>query len=355
MTASTKPPPDPVDSHRSPLATIARLACAAAEPCYTAVVSTRNAFFNRGWRKPQPLGLPTVSVGNITTGGTGKTPMVIDLARRLLAAGRRPAVLLRGYRHHHTPSDSDEAALLRDQLGPAVPVEPDPNRVAAAKRTRQQHPGVNVLILDDGFQHRQAHRDLDLVLIDATNPFDNRHVLPRGHLREPLSSLRRAHAVIVTRADQTTPQELARLDDAIRSIIGDPPIAHVQHRWDHFVDHTGSTHPLDSLADASVVAVSGIGNPRAFERSLQTHTRKITAVHTFPDHHHYTPNQLQPILTDAHRQNALAVVTTQKDFVKWRPLLKTITPPCPIYYPTLSIAFIDGEPQWNAILKQKIS
>lgn len=187
-------------------AKLTRVALTAMEPAYRAAVALRNVAFDRGWRTPRDLGRPTISVGNLTVGGTGKTPMVVALCRKLIAMGHLPGVLLRGYKSHG--GRSDEADELQTTLGSQVVVEADPDRVAAARRVLQKTPGTTVFVLDDGFQHRRAHRDLDIVLLDAARPFADGHVLPRGLLREPMQNLRRASAVIFTHADLALSEQL---------------------------------------------------------------------------------------------------------------------------------------------------
>ncbi|MCG8511455.1 MAG: tetraacyldisaccharide 4'-kinase, partial [Rhodospirillales bacterium] len=209
------------------LAAAARGGLALAEPVYRAVVSARNKRFDNGKRTIARLPRPVISVGNITTGGTGKTPMVIHLARLLHEAGHRPAVLLRGYKADpEHPQASDEAAELTAALDGIAYVEANPNRVESARRVLDNHPNADVFLLDDGFQHRQVHRDLDMVLIDAMCPFGHDHLLPRGLLREPMKNLARADAVVVTRADQVEPGKLKEIDQRIVAMHGKPPIAH---------------------------------------------------------------------------------------------------------------------------------
>ena len=158
---------------------------------------------------PHRLPHPTISVGNITTGGTGKTPVVRWLAERLQEQGRRPAVLMRGYRSEG--GISDEQSLLQQQL-PEIPVIANPDRVRGAADATQKQNDIDTFILDDGFQHRRVHRDFDLVLIDATAPFGFGHILPRGSLREPLSGLRRANALLITRSSQVDVNRLKEIE-----------------------------------------------------------------------------------------------------------------------------------------------
>ncbi len=364
MTTAARLRPIIVGQDRSITATLTRAALSAIEPAYRVGIAARNAAFDVNLLRSKRLGRTAISVGNLTTGGTGKTPFVIYLAQYLLAAGHRPAVLLRGYNPQHrsgtndqtapTPA-SDEATLLREVLGERVPVEADADRAAAAQRMLDAYPQTDVFLLDDAFQHRWAYRDLDLVLIDATDPFSNRHVLPRGLLREPLRNLRRAHAVVITRTDEIPNAQIAELDAAITKITGHPPLTHTGHHWDGLVDHTDCEHPLDALQRTPVFAVAGIGNPDSFDRHLRSHAPRVVDSRRLPDHHPYTRDELDTFFRDAHTRHAGAIVTTHKDMVKWRPLLADTSPPLPVYYPRLSIAILDGQNQLDSLLKQTLS
>ena len=331
----------------------ARAGLACLEPAYRTAIWTRNRLFDWHLRPARRLPRPVISVGNLTTGGTGKTPLIVDLARRIAHAGHRPAVLLRGYRANN--SVSDEARLLGNELGHDIPVEPDPDRLAAARRALARHPDTDLFLLDDGFQHRQIHRDLDLVLIDATAPFGFGHVLPRGLLREPISSLNRAHAVIITRCDQVNPDALAALDQRIQAITARQPIAHTAHRWAGWRDQDDIPHPLDTLKPARAVGVCGIGNPHAFRDTLRQHCRDLLAFHALPDHHPYQQSELDTLLQDAQRHRADAVVTTDKDWVKWQSLLNTSSTPIPIYRPVLRIEWLDGCQRVDTLWRRSLS
>jgi len=319
---------------------------------YRLVVRIRNAQFDSGLRSSRRLGCLTVSVGNLTTGGTGKTPVVIDLARRFGAKGMQPAILLRGYKAGR--SGSDEAKMIRQELGLSVPVDCDSDRLAAANRVKRENPQVSVFLLDDGFQHRQVYRDLDLVLVDATAPFGFGHVLPRGLLREPVRNLRRAHAVIVTRADQISSSQLEELDRQIHQVMGRAPIAHVAHQWEVYRGLSSVSCPLADLSDSRVVGVCGIGNPGGFERSLKKHVGEVLKIHVFPDHHFYNDADIRLLLHRAAESKVDAVVTTHKDFVKWQPILDSQPFVLPVYYPVVRLVYLDGEEAVESLLQTKI-
>jgi tetraacyldisaccharide 4'-kinase len=352
---------------RGPIPAAVRLAAASVEPGYRLAIDRRNRAYDTGRRPAVALGRPTLSIGNLTAGGTGKTPVTLDLTRRLLDRGHRPAILTRGYR------GGDEADELQHALGASVRVGVHPSRVQAARQLLAESPGITCFVLDDAFQHRRARRDLDLVLIDATAPFGTPasgddaamsgrpRLLPRGLLREPLASLARADAVLVTRADQATADVIADLDRRIAGHHGSPPVAHASMTWasldgsdagraetarlagaaaDRCFEHDIA---VERLAMLDVVAVSAIGNPAAFRRTLDGHARRVIAHHVFPDHHRYGPLLLRRLLHDAKRAGAHAVVTTAKDDAKWRPLLIANPALCPddlpILRPRLAIAY----------------
>ena len=294
-----------------------------AEPGYEAIITVRNVRYNR--RTPTPLGRPTISVGNLTAGGTGKTPMVTHLAHLLLDSGRRPAILLRGY-------GGDESREYAHTFGDRVPVEPNPDRLAGAAAVLERAPATDIFLLDDAFQHRRVARDLDLVLIDATRPFGYDHLLPRGLLREPLTSLRRADAVIVTRADTLCPGDLDTLDATLEHHHGRPPLAHAAYRW--------APDTAAALAGRPVYAITGLGNPDAFARHLLDTGAKLLHHHRLPDHFAYTPAVLKRWFQDARERGAAHVVTTMKDRVKWPDEVKNWGPP--IVVPSLRVDFLDG-------------
>ena len=310
-------------------------------PPYRAVVAARNLMYGTRLRGAKRLGRPTISVGNLTAGGTGKTPMVIELVDRLRAMGHRPAVLLRGYEPGGLESKqgSDEAAVLRGAFGGDVPVCPNPSRVAAAKTVLDERPDLTVFVLDDGFQHRRAARDLDLVLVDATRPFGHGRLLPRGLLREPRRALRRADAVVITRADRATDTELADLTRRVTRLHGRPPVAACRHCWSGLREGC-KDHPLDKVADLRVLGASGLGNPADFEASLRAVAGDVAGCLVFDDHHPYTRADVRGVMNTALERDAEAVVTTEKDWVKWRRLAGGVKLPLPVYRPRVQMAFM---------------
>lgn len=331
---------------------LTRAALAVLTPGYRAGNALRSAGFAVGLKGTRPLGRPTVSVGNLTAGGTGKTPMVQHLVRRLATAGHRPCVLLRGY------MGGDEAEEHRRALGDAARIEPNPDRVAAAESVLRDSPETTCFVLDDGFQHRRVRRDLDLVLIDATNPWGFGRLLPRGLLREPKRALRRADAVIVTRANQAEPDTLAKLSREIEQLTGRAPLAHAEHAWSGYLTSRlkkpDQQLPLDHLAGQTVMGVVGIGNPAAFARTLAQHAGAVVHCEQLPDHHRYTAAQLKQLIELARTAGASALVTTEKDWVKWSVLLEDDPPAMPVLRAALAMRFRDGEAALGALLDERI-
>jgi tetraacyldisaccharide 4'-kinase len=261
----------------------------------------------RNWRFDRThgtvnVGVPIISVGNITTGGTGKTPVVAWIVDRLREFGRQPAILSRGYK----PIDgaaNDEKRLL-DRLCPGVPHIQDPDRVAGAQLAIAGH-GCDVLVLDDGFQHRRLARNLDVVLIDALNPWGYGHLLPRGLLREPPSALRRASIVVVTRTDACPADALCRVQREISQQTAAAVVTSA-FRPVALVDAAEATAPLTAIDGETILAFCGIGNPEGFWRTLSVigpdlfHVQRLV----FPDHHHYQLADLLRIADAARNRSA---------------------------------------------------
>jgi tetraacyldisaccharide 4'-kinase len=335
-----------------PAARWARLGLRAVTPAYWAAMRLNQASQRlRRRRVPRPV----VSIGNLTTGGTGKTPMAVELVQRLQQLGHKPAVLLRGYgvEHYESKANSDEVEVLRNQLGIAVPVEPHPSRVKAARQVLRKHPETTCFVLDDGFQHRRIARNLDMVLIDATRPWGFGHLLPRGLLREPRRALRRADAVIVTRANRVPPEVLAELDRQIERYHGKPPIAHAAHRWVGFM-LAGKRYPLDVLADKIAYGVSGIGNPGDFEQQLTDTAERCVGCTAFDDHHRYTRGEVAGVMHTAVERGANAVVTTEKDWVKWRKYASRVKLTLPVYRPIVAMSLLEGGAALDTLLKDRL-
>ena len=322
---------------------------------YSAVMELRNAAYNRNWLTVHKSPASVISLGNITTGGTGKTPMAAWLANWLLSEGFRPGLLSRGYRSLESstiaseavsgqPAGNDEKRVL-DRLCPGVPHLQQRDRVASAFRLCQDF-DCNVLILDDGFQHRRLHRDLDLVLIDALQPWGFGHILPRGLLRESMPGLKRADLIVVTRADQCSGsvrddlrRELVRLRRSAECV----EIAFVPTR---LVGLDGGVHPISLARDQTALSFCGIGNPVGFRRTLVT-LGASGPLRVYPDHYHYQPTDFRELAQQAIENHCEIALTTMKDMVKI-PAASWTGPP--LYAVEIGVEFLAGED----LLKQQL-
>lgn len=267
------------------------------------------------FRPPRRAPVPVVSVGNVSVGGTGKTPFVRWCVQALASAGLHPAIALRGYRARD--GLSDEAEEFRAML-PGIPVAVGADRLAALARARSAGKAFDCAVLDDGFQHRSLARDLDIVLVDATRPAIDGPLLPAGWLREPADALRRADLVVVTRA--------RAVDDAlagrIASLSGRPPRAWAAHEWTR-IERTGAggrDMPIEALRGTRVVAATALANPAAFVADAEAHGARVVADLRFRDHHAYSAADASRIAATARSKDA-AVLCTGKDWAKLRPLV----------------------------------
>ncbi|MCK4343403.1 MAG: tetraacyldisaccharide 4'-kinase [Phycisphaerae bacterium] len=307
---------------------------------YRGVIGVRNLYYDHVSSAVCRAGIPVISVGNLTVGGTGKTPLVIELVRRLQTSGHRPAILTRGYKgepnattdevtppRSHVPTfprykgepnaTADEVLEFQDAV-PDVPVVVNPDRVAGAAAARREH-DADCLVLDDGFQHRRLARDLDIVLIDALQPWGGGGLLPVGRLREPLSSLRRADLFVITRSNQADPATVEMIAAELHRHGADKPIVLADVEADALVGRTGRRTPPGELVEHRVLAVSGIGNPRTFEKLVSSLAGACVPI-VFADHYRYSASDVEAIQAAARRANADMVVTTRKDWVKLAPL-----------------------------------
>ena len=292
-----------------------------AEPFYAGGMMLRNELYARGMLKSYSLPRPVVSVGNLTTGGTGKTPVVRWLAEQLIARNLRPAILMRGYRAEATGGISDEQRMLQNYLGLRATVIANPNRIAGAIAAFKQVPPPDVIILDDGFQHRRVKRDFNLLLINAAEPFGYGHVLPRGLLREPArAGMRRAHAILVTRDDPAKPLQLETTRPVFRC-------SHV-HAGLRRAGAATSNPPsitMDDLRGRKFFAFSGIAGPDSLKRQFEPYGEAFAGFRVFGDHHAYTDADLSSIRETATRAGATTLVTTEKDWVKLADLPSAMT------------------------------
>lgn len=297
---------------------LARAGLSVASWPYGFVARRRLRAYDPGGREPARLGVRVACVGNLTAGGTGKTPFVAWLAREALARGRRPAVLSRGYGPPAAGSTlSDEGALLTELLGGRVPVVEDADRVRGGRAMLAAHPSTDLVLLDDGFQHRRLARDVDVVLLDATCPFGYERLLPRGLLREPSGGLSRAHAVVITRAervdraalDAVSARVAALAPSALRAAVRTVPLG-----WRRACD--GAALELEALRGRRVVVWAGIGNPRAFAAMVRDVGAEVVLERFDRDHRPIAPAAVRDVLAAATARGATHVVVTRKDLVK---------------------------------------
>ena len=303
-------------SRRGLAAPCARLALAAVEPVYGWIVRRKNLRFDNGHAAAVRVAAPVISVGNLTVGGTGKTPLVCWLAKWLRDQGRQVTLISRGYGSRSGPND--EALELAAQL-PDVPHLQNADRVAAAKQALQQNPR-QVLLLDDAFQHRRLARNIDIVLLDALEPFGYGHLLPRGLLREPIKNLNRAHVIGLSRADAVSS---ARREEIRRQVAELAPAAlwiELVHQPRGLINSSGSRVELSEIHGQRIAAFCGIGNPAGFRHTLSQCGVEVAAMREFPDHCSYLATvmrELEAWLLNVYKNAGItAILCTRKDLVK---------------------------------------
>ena len=303
---------------------------------YGAVTQTRLAAYRRGLFSVSKLAVPVVSVGNLTTGGTGKTPLVEWVCRTIdvvthegVREGKRVCVLTRGYGRANPNTQvvvsngadllageleaGDEPLLLARNLQGIAAVVSNPNRVAAGEWALENLQS-EVFVLDDAFQHLGISRDLDIVTIDATNPWGGGRLLPYGRLREPISGLSRADCVVITRAEQA--ENLEAVTNVIKRIVGYAPVFSSRMLTRGFRSINGD--PIDATAFPAepVAAFCGIGNPTSFFNYLRRERYQLALTRTFPDHHQYKQAEVDTLVADATANGAKRLITTAKDAIK---------------------------------------
>lgn len=312
----------------------------AAEPLYASIVRGRNRLFDLGWKKTRRLDRSVVSIGNMTTGGTGKTPVVCWLAEKLRSEGKAVAILSRGYRARYKAL-GDELTMLERALNrpeaPRVFVQGNPDRIVAGEALLHDHPEIDLFVLDDGFQHRRVRRDLDLLLVSALQPFGFGHVLPRGLLREPLRGIRRADAVLITHADRVGGAAVEQIEAVIRKYNPTAPIYRAVHAESGLLTSEGpaGVRPMQQLSVQRFFAFSGIGSPSSFEGPLERFGANFVGRRRLADHHDYSATDLNQISSEARNLGAEVLVTTEKDWVK----LEHLTCQMPIYRVDVRVQF----------------
>jgi len=366
-------------------ASMLRFLLAIAAIGYSLAVRLRNLLYSKGLLKMHHVDATVICVGNITVGGTGKTPLVVWLCNlitqntKLKTKDCTCAILTRGYksRAQENKDFKDEIAILADSCRDAKVIV-NPDRVAGATEAIDKY-AVKVLIMDDGLQHRRLARDLDIVTIDATQPFGYGKLLPAGLLREPVSSLCRAGAVVITRCNQVSKAKLSEHEQKLQAINPDMIIAKSIHAA-VFVKYPVSTvipaklgikanKKMDSclrrndnielLKGKKVFAFCGIGNPDAFFNTVKDIGAKLIGSKAYDDHYHYTNECLTEISKQAIELGAQLILTTQKDWTKvisnFKSQISSFKPSLPFAYLAVEIKFLAGEDKLTALIKDTLA
>jgi len=340
---------------------------------YRTIVQLRLWSYNKGLLRHHTLGCQVISVGNLTVGGTGKTPVVEIFARELQLAGRRVAILSRGYKKSQPPPlkrlsqmltfhdrrspprvvsngeellldsamSGDEPYMLASNL-PDVAVLVGKDRVKSGRYAINKL-GCDTLILDDGFQYLSLKPRVQIVLVDKTNPFGNEHVLPRGILREPVKNIKRADFIFITKSDGNGTQALK---DQLRRLNPRAEIIECRHCPRHLQHVTSKERlPLDYLMGKRVTALSGIAAPGGFESSIESFGAEIIQRHRFADHHRYSQQEMIDIINAARREQADAIITTEKDAVRFPNIGRYDVP---VYFLRVDIDILEGAEDFKA-------
>jgi tetraacyldisaccharide 4'-kinase len=338
---------------------------------FAGVVAVRYFFYRIGLLRRYPLGIQVISIGNVTAGGTGKTPVTEMFARALAAKGRKVAILSRGYRRKEAPwwqrmftqvidpplvvSDGkrvlldpavggDEPYMLASNL-PGVAVVVDRDRVKAGRYAIKRL-GCDTIILDDGFQYQKLKHSVEVVLVDSTNPFGNGNMLPRGILREPVRHLKRADIIFLTKCRGDT----SEVEAEIRKYNRRAEIVKCTHSPKTLKDvWSREEFPLSWLEGKTVCTLSGIASPKGFENSLRHLGAKVVWCERYADHHRYDPSEILYALNRTADMGSDALVTTEKDAVRF-PRFETVPVKC--LYLRIAIDVLDGEKSFNKIINR---
>jgi len=319
---------------------------------YSSIVGLRNFLYSSGWLRTHRVDATVLSVGNITTGGTGKTPLVIWLCKFLQQRQIQCAVLTRGYKTHtQRQATMDEPAILTESC-PQAKVFVNPSRVEAAAEAVNKF-GAKVLVMDDGFQHRRLHRDLDIVTIDGTCPFGYGKLLPAGLLREPVASLKCADAAVLTRCDQTTHTQLGRLESKLQLINPDMIIAKSIHNPICAKSLAGEEITIEQLRNRKIFAFCGIGNPDAFLNTISNSGANLVGSKIYNDHYHYTGSDIDDIHSQANRLEADLILSTQKDHTQYA--IRNTRYEIPFAYLAVELKFLAGEDKLKELIEDALA
>jgi tetraacyldisaccharide 4'-kinase len=327
---------------------------------YRGLLEARDWLYRRRILLGRPLPCGVVSIGNLTLGGTGKTPAVVCAVETLRALGARPAVVSRGYGRRsrglrvvadgdaircRAEESGDEPMLLARRL-PRTPVLVSRDRYEAARHAMREF-GATTIVLDDGFQHRSLVKHAEIVLAGAQRPWGNGRLFPAGPLREPLAGLRRASLIVATGAADGA--SIAEIEAARDRWAPGIPIARAVHVPERSVDvQRGQSAPACTLAGKRLLAFAGIAAPDAFRRTLGELGVEILAFQEFPDHHWYRPGDIEELASRRARAGAEALVTTEKDWVRLDAHLGRLGP---LYVVTIRTVLVAGEALWRSLLR----
>ena len=323
---------------RDPVSVAFRIGLGVLEVPYAAVVAARNVCYDYGLLPVKRPPIPIVSVGNLTLGGTGKSPMVAWLTQFFLDQGCRPGIISRGY--GQTKGGVNDEFLELAFRFPMVPHRQNPNRFAAAQDFLSER-GADILILDDAFQHRRIARDWDIVLLDASEPFGFDRIFPRGTLRESLTSLQRADALLLSRADRIAEEERHRIRKRVQKFAPDAVWGEIAHIPYSLISPSRQEFGVTEVLGKRVLGFCGIGNPAAFRATLERCGAEVVDLVLFPDHHRFTPEDRQRLAKLAARSNVDAAICTMKDLVKLGEVDELGTKP--LWAVAVQIQFLDGE------------
>lgn len=309
---------------------------------YGAYVRLRAWLYDRGWLKQGRLRGKVISVGNLTVGGTGKTPMVLWLAEKFLAQGKRVAILSRGYRGSN--GTSDEIELMKRRLKGRVDFGVGKDRFAEGTRIEAKQP-VDVFLLDDGFQHRRLARDVDIVMLDGSRPLEDAWLLPAGALREPLTACDRADILVVTRKSERP--------DFLTGDVEKCPVFYARTKLLGFrrMDEANDVSCLGEIGPGPFFAFCGIGNPEALFEDLSHWEVPLAGKRSFRDHHRYSGEDLARLKGEAQRAGAIGFVTTEKDAFNISDAAAAVLP---IFFCAIDLE-LSGESEFVATLEKKLN
>lgn len=326
---------------------------------YRGALRIRDLAYRVGLLRTGRLPCAVVSVGNLTLGGSGKTPTVELAVRTLQQLGAMPAVVSRGYgrvtRGVHVVADregvradprtaGDEPLLLAERL-PGVVVVVGENRYEAGRVAVERH-GATVLVLDDGFQHRTLAKDLEILVVQGRAPWGNARVFPRGMLREPLAGLARAHVVVVT--NPAGPEAVEAVTATVRRFNPSAAVIAAGYQLDDAIEtQSGRRVPIAQLAGRRLMAFAGLGSPQGFADTLDAAGIRRVGLAEFPDHHWFTPADLHELVRDARGGGAQGLITTEKDWVRLRDLP---APPLPLWVLPVRLVLASGQDTWQRLL-----